>query len=90
MPEKIDPKKKIVLGIYREENDELIGIIDIIERLYDENTLSLGLMLLAPSYRNKGIGTIAYEKFQKWAIDRNILRIRIGVLYGNDKGLRFW
>lgn len=47
-------------------------------------------MLLEPFSRGKGIGIRAYEQVEEWAISQQFNKMRLGVLLGNEKGLKFW
>lgn len=89
-PENIGPENKTIFGIYLKETQALIGVFDIITEYPDPTTLCLGLLLIDPAYRDKGNGMTAYCEFEKWALSRKISRIRLGVLDGNDQGLKFW
>ena len=47
-------------------------------------------MLLEPSSRGEGIGNKAYEVLEEWVVSQQFNKLRLGVLCGNEKGLRFW
>lgn len=47
-------------------------------------------MLLEPNSRGKGIGNKAYDVLEEWVVSQQFNKIRLGVLFGNEKGLRFW
>jgi GNAT superfamily N-acetyltransferase len=89
-PDTVSIKDKIVFGIYKSHDHSLVGIVDIVMRYAGPEILSLGLLVIEPTWRGKGIGETAHELVETWARRNNFSRIRLGVLFGNDKGLRFW
>ena len=88
-PDGVKENDKVLLGIFTEQK-QLIGVFDIIKGYSGPRTLSLGLMLIAPSSRGKGMGNKAYKLLEKWVITQQFDKVRLGVLFGNEKGLRFW
>lgn len=68
----------------------MIGVFDLIMGYPEPKTLSLGLMVLEPSSRGKGTGDKAYKLLEEWIVRQQFDRIRLGVLFGNPKGLNFW
>ena len=89
-PDAVSFDDKIVFGIYMSDNHSLIGVIDIIMRYAGPDILSLGLLVIEPSCRGKGIGENTHKLLEAWAGVNNFSRIRLGVLFDNDKGLSFW
>lgn len=89
-PDGVDPDKKVVFGIFAAQEHRLIGVFDLIKAYPNPETLSLGLMLLEPASRNKGLGHLAYKSLEEWALDQNMVRVRLGVISTNEKGLSFW
>lgn len=68
----------------------LVGVMDIVMRYAGPDILTLGLLVIEPALRGKGIGEKAEKLLEDWSRSKNFSRIRLGVLFGNDKGLRFW
>lgn len=89
-PETVSDKDKIVFGVYKSQDHSLVGVIDLIMNYAGPTTLSLGLLLFEPQSRGKGIGEKAHRLVEDWARRNDFSRIRLGVLFGNEKGLRFW
>jgi len=56
---------KFLLGIYRYNN--LIGIIDIVRDYPIISEWTIGLLLLEPKERGRGLGTVIHEALVKWA-----------------------
>jgi len=53
-------------------------------------TLGESIMRLhEPSVRGRGIGNKAYKVLEEWAVSQQFNRVRLGVLFGNEKGLKF-
>lgn len=50
----------------------------------------LGLMLIEPEERGKGLGNIVHEALVDWAKDLGAKSFRIGVIEENFKGMNFW
>lgn len=88
-PDGVEEKDKVLLGILK-DHEQLVGVFDLIKGYADPITLSLGLMLLEPSVRGRGIGNKAYKVLEEWAVSQQFNRVRLGVLFGNEKGLSFW
>ena len=59
-PDGIKDKDKVIIGIF-ESREHLVGVFDLIKNYPNPRTLTLGLMLLEPSCRGKGFGSMAYE-----------------------------
>ncbi|MBN1192080.1 MAG: GNAT family N-acetyltransferase [Coriobacteriia bacterium] len=57
LPPGVDPSAKTVFGVYSE--DELVGIIDLVDGFPVPTTAMLGLLLVAGTHRRRGIGTRA-------------------------------
>ncbi len=50
----------------------------------------IGLMMLAPQYRGKGLGTKLYKAFESWVLAQGIHQISLVVIKPNKLGLEFW
>ncbi|WP_446896954.1 GNAT family N-acetyltransferase [Clostridium sp. LBM24168] len=80
---------KFVFGIFK-NYDKLIGIIDIVKNFPVSNQWMLGLMLIDPMERRKGLGRIVHCRLTEWAGGLGAESFRIGVVDKNIEGLRFW
>ncbi|MHB8073194.1 GNAT family N-acetyltransferase [Desulfosporosinus fructosivorans] len=89
-PEGVEDKDKVLMGIFVDGQEQLVGVFELIEGYPVPKTLTLALMVLEHFSRGKGIGSKAYEALEEWAISRQHNRVRLGVLFGNEKGLKFW
>ena len=88
-PDGVKENAKVVLGIFTDK-DQLVGVFDLIKSYSGPRTLSLGLMLIDTSSRGKGVGNKAYKLLEEWVITQQFDKVRLGVLFGNEIGLRFW
>lgn len=88
-PDGVPDKDKVIFGIFNIQS-QLVGVFDLIKGYSAPKTLSLGLMMLEPFSRGKGIGNKAYEALEQWAMSEQFNKVRLGALIGNEKGLRFW
>ncbi|WP_419743436.1 GNAT family N-acetyltransferase [Paraclostridium dentum] len=87
--EKKTIEDSLTLGIYN--NDEiLVGIVDIFKNYPEIGTWMIGLLLLSPSERNKKLGRDVHEEIKRYALSEGAIKLRIGVLEDNINGRRFW
>jgi len=89
LPPNKNYEDKFILGIYKFDN-ELVGIIDVVRDFPTAGVWMLGLMLIEPKERGKGLGKIVHEALDKWAINLGAKSFRIGVIEENKKGINFW
>ncbi|GEM_PF-1159767 len=89
-PEGVEVKDKFLLGIFVDGQEELVGVFELVQGFAGPKTLSLALMVLEIFSRGQGIGSKAYEALEEWAIGHHFNKVRLGVLFGNVKGLKFW
>ncbi|KLU61547.1 hypothetical protein CEB3_c22270 [Peptococcaceae bacterium CEB3] len=80
-PDGVEESDKVLFGIVNEAQ-ELVGLFDVLRGYPDPKTLNLGLMLLEPASRGKGIGEKACKALATY--DRMPLEgaIRINHLAG--------
>jgi ribosomal protein S18 acetylase RimI-like enzyme len=90
VPEGKSPDDKAVFGVWVE--DELVGILDLLLRYPDDETVYLGLLQIDRSRQGQGIGAAAVR-----ALERELLpgwpwarRLRLSVVRTNDQVLGFW
>lgn len=82
-------KDKYVLGIYKEE-DLLIGVIEMVKNFKTLGEWTIGLFMMDPSERGKGLGRKVHEIIRNWVFEKGGRKLRIGVIEENDKGHIFW
>ncbi len=89
LPEGKTLDEKLVIGIST-GNQTLIGVLDIVCNYPAQNEWWIGLLLLDPAYRRKGLGGQIHRAFEKWAIQYGVKRIWLGVIDQNQDAYRFW
>lgn len=89
VPDSFPAKGKFVFGI--EQNNTLIGCIDVLRGFPKSETAMLGLLLLRESYQGKGFGRQAYLQLEDILHDwPEINTVRICVVESNIRVLGFW
>jgi RimJ/RimL family protein N-acetyltransferase len=90
--EDIPPNKeyidKFVFGVFND--DELIGIIDIVRDFPIDEEWIIGLMLINPNERKNKLGTKIHNSLIKWATNLGAKSFRIGVIKDNYVAMKFW
>jgi RimJ/RimL family protein N-acetyltransferase len=85
VPEARSPDDKVAFGIWAD--DQLVGILDLLLRYLDEETVYLGLLLVDRARQGQGIGTAARQALDReWVLAPDGLRRgRRGRPYRYDK-----
>lgn len=73
-----------------DENHEMIGLVNIIDGYPEENIWMLGLMLISPKQRKKGVGKYFHQEMIQFAKSKDGKEIRVAVLEDNKNALEFW
>jgi len=80
---------KHVFGVYR--GGVMAGCVDLLVGYPDSCTAMLGLLLVASSVDNQGVGSAALRLLDDWLLQNTeCTRVRIGVVRTNDGVLGFW
>ena len=87
-PERV-PHDLFALGIAGAPG-ELAGIVGALRHHRRPNQWYLGLMLLDPEMRGRGLGSAAYLAFEKWVIGEGGDSILLAVVEPNRRALQFW
>jgi ribosomal protein S18 acetylase RimI-like enzyme len=80
---------KLVIGISLRKQG-LIGVLDAVRDYPKQEDWWLGLLLLEPAHRKKGLGRQIVQSFEQWASQQGARRILLGVLEENTMAYRFW
>jgi ribosomal protein S18 acetylase RimI-like enzyme len=83
------PDDKLLFGIFNQQND-LVGLLDVLRGYPDETTWWIGLLLLAPEVRSQGIGQKIVEGFVEYAQANGVQAIMLGVVEENKSAYKFW
>jgi ribosomal protein S18 acetylase RimI-like enzyme len=90
VPEGKSPEDKVVFGVW--VDGELVGVLDLLLRYPDQETVYLGLLLIDRRRQGQGIGAAAMRALEqqvptRWPWAR---RLRLSVVRTNDQVLGFW
>jgi len=80
---------KILIGIYSSP-DRLIGVLDAVRNHPSLGNWWLGLLLIDPLYRRKGLGEEIISAFENWIVEFGAKDIYLGVVEENHRALQFW
>ena len=89
LPEGKTKQDKYIFGLF-DSDGNLLTIIESIRHYPNDRTWWLGLMMLTPSQRGKGLATEFYRAFENWVSTQGIDRISLCAIEANEKGLKFW
>jgi GNAT superfamily N-acetyltransferase len=89
LPPKKELKDKFVFGIYDDECC-LIAVIDLVRDYKAKNEWMLGLFMIDPCERGKGLGKRLHEFTKQWVSSSQGDKLRIGVVEDNLNALKFW
>jgi ribosomal protein S18 acetylase RimI-like enzyme len=82
-------KDKHVLGCFN-ENNILIAVIDIIADYPDQGEWIIGLLMIDPKERGRGLGKVLHEFIKSYVLMHKADKLRIGVVLENIKAYSFW
>jgi GNAT superfamily N-acetyltransferase len=89
VPEGKTTQDKYIFGLFDSRN-VLLGMIESIRNYPDNKTWWLGLMMLAPEQRGKGLGSEFYKGFEHCVAALGVQHVSLSVVEANEEGLRFW
>lgn len=76
------------IGVFH--HHQLIAVVNLVEDFPEDREWIIGLMLLAPEYRKKGLGRKIHNILCQYAEFNDAKKMRIGVLKDNTLGYNFW
>ncbi|NEO33313.1 MAG: GNAT family N-acetyltransferase [Symploca sp. SIO3C6] len=89
VPEGKTTQDSYLFGLFDSHN-VLLGMIASLKHYRDQQTWWLGLIMLAPEHRNKGLGADFYRAFECWVSAQGVSQISLCAIKANELGLRFW
>lgn len=89
LPNKKSIKDKFFIGFFDEKNT-LKGAADFIKNYPEKNVCFLGLLLVSPELRNKGIGAQLYQNLEHFFKQNGVKRIDLIVQEKNPSARNFW
>lgn len=78
-----------VFGLF-DAHDRLVGAIVAVQHYPDDQTWWIGLMLLAPEQRGKGLGADFYHAFERWVSAQGGRSVSLCAIAANTLGRQFW
>ena len=87
-PPECDPGRSHRLGLF--ESERLIGVAELSFGFPKSNDGYLGLMLLSPSARGRGLGPVFLHHIETLARAQSCTRLCLGVLEENTMARAFW
>lgn len=87
-PPVVAPSRKHVLGF--ERGDALVAIVDLLEEYPNEAEWYVGLLILSPDERGRGLGTALWSAVEAWIRARGGRLARLIVQEQNPDAPRFW
>lgn len=87
-PPTVPPAGKHLIGFA--QGGEIIALVDLLEGFPEEAEWYVGLLLLAPLQRSRGLGTAVWNAMEGWIRDAGGRRIRLIVQKQNPAAARFW
>jgi GNAT superfamily N-acetyltransferase len=67
-----------------------IGVLDVVRDWPQRRVWMIGLLVLVPAARGRGVGARVLATVDRWAIESGAEKLRIAVAPANIRGLRFW
>lgn len=80
---------KYVIAL-RDGAGSLIGIIDLIRDYPEPGVWYIGLLLLHPDHRGRGLGQATVEALADWVQAQGGMALGLGVVNQNKAAVRFW
>jgi len=79
---------KFEIGIF--DSNRLVAFVAIVRNFNQNGKYALGILLLLPEYRGKGLGKEIVRNVENWVLSENGREIRVVVQGQNTKALKFW
>ncbi len=89
LPPGKSPADKSVIGLWNDAGS-LIGVIDMVRGYPEPGEWFVGLLLLHPAERGRGLGESIYRAFEAWATSEGAASIGLAVVEGNTRACQFW
>jgi RimJ/RimL family protein N-acetyltransferase len=80
---------KFAIGIFN-EHDRLVGLFDILKGYRKTEEWHIGLALIIPDERGKGLGTNAHSALADYARRADVKRFHLAVIQDNHRARKFW
>jgi GNAT superfamily N-acetyltransferase len=80
---------KFVFGLFT-PRPRLVGALDMVRDFREPGEWYLGLLMLEPSVRGKGVGETVVRATEDWVRAQGGQRVRLNVAEQNTGAMRFW
>jgi RimJ/RimL family protein N-acetyltransferase len=80
---------KYIIGIF-DKTMQMLGFVDAVRDYPDAGDWWVGLVLMTPNARGRGIGSQLYRAFESWAVGQGAQRVYLGVIEANRRAHTFW
>jgi RimJ/RimL family protein N-acetyltransferase len=80
---------KLVIGLF-DEQSQLVGMFEILQGYRKPDEWYIGLALVAPEERGKGLGALAHVALADYARSFKVKKLVLAVLEGNQRARKFW
>ena len=85
------PEDKLVFGIcVSGGNDRLVGLVELLRDYPMQHDWCLGLLVLAPAYRGRGLGAATVAAISRFVSLSTARTLQMVVQEQNPAALRFW
>jgi RimJ/RimL family protein N-acetyltransferase len=82
--------ERCMVGLVAADGARLAGLLDVVGGYPARGAWWVGLLLLAPEERGRGIAAGAYRAFEAWAAARGAREVGLVVQQVNPAARRFW
>ncbi|MBI4502507.1 MAG: N-acetyltransferase [Gemmatimonadetes bacterium] len=79
---------KRVIGLY-DVPGELVGVLDAITDWPEQGVWTMGMLLLDPAFRGRGVGSALLQAYEEWARSEGAMAFRTAVVAHHEPGLTF-
>jgi GNAT superfamily N-acetyltransferase len=90
VPPGLSVDDKVVFGLFAERPDELVGVIDLLRGYPSADSWWIGLCLIDPAWRGRGLGERVIADLHAWFRQGGATASWLCVVEQNPGGLRFW
>ena len=88
LPEGMTYQDKFVFSLHA--GDQVVGCADVLRGYPAPEKAFIGLLVIAESYQERGLGAAAYAELESQIRDWDCQTIRLAVVGTNDQVLGFW
>ena len=88
LPDGASYKDKVLIGMF--DKGDLVAFVDLIRGTETARIWQIGLVLVRPDYRGRGLGTVLFQEVRKMAGAGGATAIDLAVDLANSSAHRFW